>query len=49
MHNIKNIERFNLNELKNGIKGQASWHSDVEIDLFSMIVPIYSSVVLTIK
>ena len=29
MHNIKNIERFNLYELKNNVKGSASWHSDV--------------------
>ena len=29
MHTTKNIERYNLNELKNGIKGNASWHSDV--------------------
>lgn len=42
MHTIKNIERFNLNELKSGVKGQASWHSDVWIKLFSMIVPISS-------
>jgi hypothetical protein len=31
MHTAKNIERYNLNELKNNIKGQASWHSDVTL------------------
>lgn len=30
MHTIKNIERFNLNQLKNNIKSQASWHSDYD-------------------
>jgi hypothetical protein len=29
MHNIKNIERYNLNEIKNNTKSQASWHTDV--------------------
>lgn len=47
MHTIKNIERFNLNELKNGIKGKASWHSDVKVALFSMTALTYSSAGLT--
>lgn len=39
MHTIKNIERFNQNELKNNTTAKASWHSDVAIPLFSTIVP----------
>jgi RNA-binding motif X-linked protein 2 len=30
MHTAKNIERFNLNELKNNVKGSASWHNEYD-------------------
>ena len=39
MHTIKNIERFNLNELKNKTSTQGSWHSDVSHHGFSMTAP----------
>lgn len=41
MHNIKNIERYNLNELKNNTKSNASWHTDVLFFLFSTTAPIF--------
>jgi RNA-binding motif X-linked protein 2 len=30
MYSIKNIERFNLNELKNNITDAGSWHKDYD-------------------
>lgn len=30
MHTIRNIERFNLNELKYNIKEEGSWHKDYD-------------------
>ncbi len=42
MHNIKNIEKYNLNELKANTKSQASWHTDVKIFQFSMIALTFS-------
>lgn len=49
MHTTKNIERYNLNELKNNIKGNASWHSDVLPFLLSMTAPTYSSETSTLE
>ena len=42
MHTIKNIERFNLNELRNNVSKEGSWHSDVSKPGFSMTAPMCS-------